>query len=57
MNIEEIRKNAPNGANRYSMSTGTYYKFAFKGIVSKKWNGVMWVNSTTPADSIRLKPL
>lgn len=51
MHIDEVK---PKGANRYSTSTGVFYIYAFKGLVSKKWNGRQWVNSTVPADAIRI---
>ena len=56
-NINQIRAQAPKGANKYSISTGYYYKFLFKGLISKKWNGTTWVDSITPADAERFKPL
>lgn len=53
MTNQQVKDNAPKGANRYSISTGMYYKYAFKGIVSKRWTGKYWVNSTVPFDAIR----
>ena len=43
MTIEEIRKNAPNGATHYSLFTDTYYKECL-GLVYV-WNNSGWFRS------------
>ena len=52
--MKVFKREKPHGANRYSISTGIYYKYAFKGLISKMWNGNLWVDAVVPVDAIRI---
>lgn len=52
--MKVFSQDKPVGANRYSVSTGIYYKYVFKGLLSKMWNGRLWVDAAVPVDAIRV---
>lgn len=54
ISMKVFSQDKPVGANRYSVSTGIYYKYVFKGLLSKMWNGRLWVDAAVPVDAIRV---
>ena len=51
MNLEEIRKNAPDGATHYSRGTNRYFKYKRRRIYIFKYNGWMIEHGIAPRDA------